>query len=260
MPRKPQIPATVAELETDLARCGPDKALHDIIECFRSRVKEKAPKKQSDQRNESKPQTNTKNETKAPPTQNLPPPQKGKETENDQKEKTANTESADDELFEVEAILNERRKHMKREYLVKWKGYSPDHNSWEPAATIEATCDDSLQTFRRSRGNAREPELTRITKLTQKRNMSLRQATSLPLSLCVRPLSCGVQSTLDRLLLTFNGPTRPPVSGDETFSTLYSRTRAPVWCVRRALSSRVSGLQGGRYFCSADAAKTCRQI
>jgi hypothetical protein len=48
---------------------------------------------------------------------------------------------------------------MKKEYLVKWKGYGPDDNSWEPAATIEATCQDALQTFRRSCGDARVLEL-----------------------------------------------------------------------------------------------------
>jgi hypothetical protein len=46
-----------------------------------------------------------------------------------------------DVLFLVDQLLD-RRSHMKgrkrvTEYLVKWKGYAPEHNTWEPASNIE---------------------------------------------------------------------------------------------------------------------------
>ena len=41
-----------------------------------------------------------------------------------------------DELFEAEKIVKERYRKGKLEYLIKWKGYSTKHNSWEPAENI----------------------------------------------------------------------------------------------------------------------------
>jgi Chromo (CHRromatin Organisation MOdifier) domain len=36
------------------------------------------------------------------------------------------------EEYEVEAILNKRKRGQKIEYLVKWKDYPDDESSWEP--------------------------------------------------------------------------------------------------------------------------------
>ncbi|KAG1672304.1 hypothetical protein FOA52_004319 [Chlamydomonas sp. UWO 241] len=46
--------------------------------------------------------------------------------------------------YSVEAILEHRvvSMHMgksKKEYLIKWTGYGPEHNSWEPQAGIRRT-------------------------------------------------------------------------------------------------------------------------
>ena len=38
----------------------------------------------------------------------------------------------EEEEYEVEAILDSRKKGQFIKYLVKWKGYSDTENSWEP--------------------------------------------------------------------------------------------------------------------------------
>src|SRR6267142_5511336 len=38
--------------------------------------------------------------------------------------------------WEVEEILNSRRYRHKLQYLIKWKGYSDAHNSWEPKENV----------------------------------------------------------------------------------------------------------------------------
>jgi len=40
--------------------------------------------------------------------------------------------------WEVEDILDSRRYRRKLQYLIKWKGYSDAHNSWEPKEAINA--------------------------------------------------------------------------------------------------------------------------
>ena len=45
-----------------------------------------------------------------------------------------------DNVFEVETILDRREskrgKRVKTAYLVKWLGYGPENNTWEPAENI----------------------------------------------------------------------------------------------------------------------------
>jgi hypothetical protein len=40
--------------------------------------------------------------------------------------------------WEVEEILNSRRHRRKLQYLIRWKGYSEAHNSWEPKENVNA--------------------------------------------------------------------------------------------------------------------------
>lgn len=40
--------------------------------------------------------------------------------------------------FEVESILNCRKKGRQLQYLIQWKGYPPEDNSWEPAKNLHA--------------------------------------------------------------------------------------------------------------------------
>jgi hypothetical protein len=40
--------------------------------------------------------------------------------------------------WEVEHILGTRKRHQQHQYLVRWKGFSEAHDSWEPLAHISA--------------------------------------------------------------------------------------------------------------------------
>lgn len=51
-----------------------------------------------------------------------------------------------EEEFEVEAILDCRKRRNGIQYLIKWKGYGPEDNSWEPENNLHAP--ELLQTFR----------------------------------------------------------------------------------------------------------------
>lgn len=53
-----------------------------------------------------------------------------------------------DEEFEVEAVLDCRKRRGQTQYLIKWKGYGPEENSWEPARNVHAT--DLIRAFFRS--------------------------------------------------------------------------------------------------------------
>ena len=40
------------------------------------------------------------------------------------------------EIFEVAQLLDKRRRYKKLQYLVRWKGYGPEFNSWEPESSV----------------------------------------------------------------------------------------------------------------------------
>ena len=52
-----------------------------------------------------------------------------------------------DEQFEIEAVLAVREpRHNRKEFLVKWLGYGPEHNTWEPEKNL-TNCSEVLQAF-----------------------------------------------------------------------------------------------------------------
>jgi len=60
------------------------------------------------------------------------------------------------EQFEVEAIMAERKKAGKVEYLVKWRDCSATENSWEPVNGLHR-CSDAITAFHQSRRTSAAP-------------------------------------------------------------------------------------------------------
>jgi len=44
-----------------------------------------------------------------------------------------------EEVYEVECILDKRERRGRSEYLVSWKGFGPEHNSWEPERNLKGS-------------------------------------------------------------------------------------------------------------------------
>ncbi|KAF8751199.1 hypothetical protein RHS01_08647 [Rhizoctonia solani] len=51
-----------------------------------------------------------------------------------------------EEEYEVEQILDSKRQQGKWVYLIKWKGYGPEDNSWEPKELLENS-QEEIQRF-----------------------------------------------------------------------------------------------------------------
>lgn len=48
-------------------------------------------------------------------------------------------EVVEDNCYTVEKILDSKIEKRKRYYLVKWKDYNDEHNSWEPKSNLHCT-------------------------------------------------------------------------------------------------------------------------
>ena len=53
----------------------------------------------------------------------------------------------------MEEVLDSRLKRGKLEYLVKWSGYTDDHNTWEPELNLENS-KESINNFHKSNPSA----------------------------------------------------------------------------------------------------------
>ena len=55
--------------------------------------------------------------------------------------------------YEVEEVLDSQLKRGKLEYLVKWSGYTDDHNTWEPESNLNNS-KEAINDFHKSNPSA----------------------------------------------------------------------------------------------------------
>lgn len=53
----------------------------------------------------------------------------------------AQADSNGDQVFEVERIVAQRKRGRRLEYLVRWRGYPPEEDTWEPLASLRSAND-----------------------------------------------------------------------------------------------------------------------
>lgn len=61
------------------------------------------------------------------------------------KRKAREIEQQEEEVFSVEKIVSKQIVGGKTQYLLKWKGYDSDENTWEPEENLD--CQDLLDDF-----------------------------------------------------------------------------------------------------------------
>ena len=49
--------------------------------------------------------------------------------------------------YHVEKVLAHRLRRREMEFLIKWKGYTQEHNSWEPAVVILENCEELVNQY-----------------------------------------------------------------------------------------------------------------
>ncbi|KAL4707671.1 hypothetical protein ACJJTC_014852 [Scirpophaga incertulas] len=75
----------------------------------------------------------------------------------------------EEEEYEVEKIIDSKKIKGKLHYLIRWKGYAADSDTWEPEHTV--SCPDLINKFIEEKENSKAKE-TKSKKKTGKRSAS----------------------------------------------------------------------------------------
>ncbi|KAK4876830.1 hypothetical protein RN001_009336 [Aquatica leii] len=77
---------------------------------------------------------------------------KSESTEKDEKEVEQETsEEENDTQYEVEEVIDEKMVKGVRHYLIRWKGYDQDGDTWEPESTLD--CPELIKKFKEQKSN-----------------------------------------------------------------------------------------------------------
>ena len=69
----------------------------------------------------------------------------------------------EEEEYEVGQVLDSGRVRGKLHFLVRWKGFSPSEDSWEPAELLEHTQEEVSTFYRRHPEAIRDPAVPAAT-------------------------------------------------------------------------------------------------
>ncbi|CAK1556277.1 unnamed protein product [Leptosia nina] len=79
------------------------------------------------------------------------PKTKGRKKSNKKKTAKESKKDIDEEEYEVDRIVDSKRIRGKLHYLIRWKGYSADSDTWEPHDTL--SCPDVITKFKEEKEN-----------------------------------------------------------------------------------------------------------
>ena len=62
--------------------------------------------------------------------------------------------------WEVEEVLSSRTSYRKVQYIIKWKGYGPDDNTWEPYDSLLGGAEELVKDFHlKNQGMPKDPRV-----------------------------------------------------------------------------------------------------
>lgn len=78
--------------------------------------------------------------------------------------------------YEVEEIIDKREKDGGIQYLVQWKGYSSEHNSWEPKEYLK--CKELLEEFEKDWNIDLDEYKAKLLKEKEQKALEIKQTNS----------------------------------------------------------------------------------